>query len=56
MLPLGYPTRPVKAPQKRDVVVHENRYDQAKLKSDEEVTAMIKKYSRFKRLNKKRVP
>ena len=56
MLPLGYPTMPVKAPRKRDVVVHENRYDQTNLKSDEEVTAIIKEYSRFKGLNKKRVP
>lgn len=56
MLPLGYPTRPVKAPRKRDVVVHENRYDPSKLKSDEEVLGIIKKYSRFKGLNKKRVP
>jgi nitroreductase len=56
MLPLGYPTRSVKAPRKRDVIVHENRYDQAKLKSDEEVIKTIKEYSRFKSLNKKRVP
>jgi len=56
MLPLGYPTKAVKAPRKRDVVVHENCYDLAKLNSDEEVTEIIKKYSRFKNLNKKRVP
>ena len=56
MLPLGYPSRPVKAPCKRDVIVHENRYDRNKHLSDEEVTETIKKYSRFKGLNKKRVP
>jgi nitroreductase len=56
MLPLGYPTKPVKAPRKREVLVHENRYDQTNLKSDEEVAAIIKEYSRFKGLNKKRVP
>ncbi len=56
MLPLGYPSRDVKPPGKRDIAVHENRYDSDKFKSDEEIDEMIKKYSRFKNLNQRYIP
>ncbi len=56
MLPLGYPSRDVKPPMKRDILVHENRYDSEKLKSDEEIDEVIKQYSRFKHLNQRYIP
>lgn len=56
MLPLGYPTGDVKPPPKREVTVHENRYDPGKFKSDEEIDRIIREYSRFKNLNRKYVP
>lgn len=56
MLPLGYPTSKVKPPEKRDIIVHENLYDSGKRKTDEEINGIIKEYSRFKNLNKKRIP
>lgn len=56
MLPLGYPTREVKPPMKRKIMVHENRYDPGKFKSDEEIDEIIKEYSRFKSLNQRYIP
>lgn len=55
LLPLGYPKGNVTAPMKRDIEVHENRYDISKLKTDDEVAEIIKKYSKIRELNKFRV-
>ena len=52
VLPLGYPRRDVEVPPKRDISVHENRYDLDKLKSEEEISEIINKYSSVKLLNK----
>jgi nitroreductase len=54
LIPLGYPKGDVEPPPKRDIVVHENHYDLGKLKSEEEVREIIKKYSGVKDLNKLR--
>ena len=54
VIPLGYPKRGVKAPSKRDISVHENRYDLDKLKSEEEISKIIKKYASVKLLSKLR--
>jgi len=56
MLPLGYPSRDVKPPEKRDITVHENNYDSNKFKSDQEIDAIIRTYSRFKNLNQRYIP
>ena len=52
LLPLGYPKEEVKAPPKRDIIVHENHYDLAKLKNEEEFDEILNKYCLIKRLNK----
>lgn len=54
LIPLGYPKHEVKAPPKRDIVTHENHYRLDKLKSEEQVTEIIRKYSAVKELNKVR--
>jgi nitroreductase len=54
LIPLGYPKEDVEAPPKRDIVVHENRYNIGKLKNEEEVKEIINKYSVVKHLNKLR--
>jgi hypothetical protein len=54
ILPLGYPKEHVKPLPKRDVPVHENRYDLDKLKSAEEISEIMKKYTNVKLLNKLR--
>ncbi len=55
LMPLGYPKGETDPPPKRDIVIHENRYDTDKLKTEEEVNEIIKKYSNVKQLNKFRV-
>ena len=52
LIPLGYPKEVVVSPPKRDIVVHENRYDLAKLKSEEEIRESINEYSVVKHLDK----
>lgn len=52
LLPLGYPEGQVEAPPKRDILIHQNRYDTGKLITEEEVSEIIKKYSAVKQLNK----
>ncbi len=56
MLPLGYPSRDVKPPLKRDILVHENRYDSDRFRRDEEIDEIIHEYSRFKTLNQRFIP
>jgi FMN reductase (NADPH) len=56
MLPLGYPSRDVKPPMKRDIMVHKDKYDSEKFKSDEEIDEIIREYSRFKTLNQRYIP
>lgn len=52
LLPLGYPKESVTVPPKRDITVHENRYDMAKFKTEEEIAETIKEYCGIKHLNK----
>ena len=56
MLPLGIPSKDVKPPRKREITVHENRYDLDRYKSDEEIDKIIREYSRFKHLNQRYIP
>lgn len=52
LLPLGYPKGEVKASPKRDITVHENRYDRAKFKSEAEIGEIMKEYCFIEHLNK----
>ncbi len=52
LIPLGYPKAEVKAPPKRDIVIHENRFDPAKLKNEEELQEVFSTYCSVKQLNK----
>lgn len=54
ILPLGYPRKEVSVPPKRDPIVHKNRYDQTKYKSEKEIQKLIKKYSCVKELSRVR--
>lgn len=54
LLPLGYPERDVTAPPKRDIIVHEDRYNMDKFKSEEEIGETMKEYCFIKHLNKMR--
>ena len=54
VIPLGYPKGDVEPPPKRDIPVHENHYDLDKLKSEEEISEIIKKYCSVKHLNRLR--
>jgi len=55
ILPLGYPKKTAHVPPKRDTVVHKNRYDQTKFKSDDEINKIIKKYAFMAELSKFRM-
>jgi nitroreductase len=54
LIPLGYPKGDVKTPPKREIVVHENRFDMAKMKSEEELAGIFEEYCGVKQLNKVR--
>ena len=55
IMPLGYPRKEVSVPLKRDPVVHRNRYDQTKYKSEEQIQKIIKKHSFIKELPRVRI-
>lgn len=54
LIPLGYPKEETKAPPKRDIPVHENGFDMAKVKSEEELKQIFKEYCSVKELYKLR--
>jgi len=52
LIPLGYPKKEVKAPAKRDIPVHENRFDMSKVKGEEDLKQIFKEYCAIKELYK----
>jgi len=44
LLPLGYPKGEVTTSPKRDITLHENKYDRAKFKNEAEIGEMTEKY------------
>jgi nitroreductase len=52
LLPLGFPKGDTVLPSKRDVVIHENRFDINKLKDEKEISGIMNKYCIMKELNK----
>jgi hypothetical protein len=52
LLPLGYPNGDVVPPPKKDIVVHENRFDMSKLKDEKKIWEEMNKHCTIKELNK----
>jgi nitroreductase len=52
LLPLGYPKGNVVPPSKREVAIHENRFEISKLKDEKEISDIMNKYCIMKELNK----
>jgi hypothetical protein len=52
LLPLGYPKGDVTSPSKRDIEVHENRFDISKLKDEKEINEIMDNHCIIRELNK----
>ena len=44
LMPLGYSKDVAPAPPKKDITIHEDRYDMSRLKTEKEISEILKKY------------